>query len=149
NFDAIDALIEVHRRTNNFDQLVAAVVRKADMVELPDDQKTLLKYAASIREGVMEDAEGAIELYQQVLTIDDSDREALDALVKLYIQLERWEPLKDVYQRQSELAEDPDERRRALYVLGQVYDTELQDLDRAIDTYQQILDLDPGDYQAI
>ena len=34
-------------------------------------------------------------------------------------------------------------------MLGQVYDTELQDIDRAIDTYQQILDLDPADYEAI
>jgi tetratricopeptide (TPR) repeat protein len=149
NFDAIDSLIEVHRRTNNFDALVAAVVRKSEMVEEVEDRKKLLLYAASIREGVMEDPAGAIELYQQVLTIDDSDRTALEALVKLYIQLENWEKLKDVYQRQSELAEDPDDRRQALFVLGQVYDTELKDLDRAIDTYQQILDLDPADYEAI
>ncbi|MCA9653017.1 MAG: tetratricopeptide repeat protein [Myxococcales bacterium] len=149
NFGAIDALIEVHRRTNNFEALVAAVVRKSEMVEDTEDQKELLLYAANIRESVMEDPQGAIDLYQQVLTIDDSERRALEALVKLYIQLENWEKLKDVYQRQSELAEDHDERRRALFVLGQVYDTELQDIDRAIDTYQQILDLDPADYEAI
>lgn len=149
NFEAIDALIEVHRRTNSFEALVAAVVRKSEMEEDAEHQKTLLLYAANIRETVMEDPSGAIELYQQVMTIDDSDRTALDALVKLYIQLENWEKLKDVYQRQSELAEDPEERRQALFVLGQVYDTELQDIDRAIDTYQQILDLDPADYEAI
>ncbi len=149
NFEAVDALIEVHRRTNNFEPLVSAVVRKAEMVEGVDDQKKLLAYAASIREGVMEDAEGAIGLYQRVLTIDDSDREALDALEKLYVQLERWEPLRDVYQRKSELAEDPDERRQALYVLGQVYDAELKDTDRAIDTYQAVLDIEASDQQAI
>jgi tetratricopeptide (TPR) repeat protein len=97
----------------------------------------------------MEDAEGAIGLYQQVLALDDADRTALDALVKLYIQLERWEQLKDVYQRLSELATDPDERRQYLYVLGQVYDSELKDVSRAIDTYQAVLDIDPSDAQAI
>ncbi|MBP7288872.1 MAG: tetratricopeptide repeat protein [Nannocystaceae bacterium] len=149
NFAAVDALIEVHRRTDNFAELVSAVVRKAEMIENPDDQKKLLLYAATIRESVMEDAEGAIKLYQQVLAIDDADRTALDALVKLYIQLERWEQLKDVYQRLSELATDPDDRRQALYVLGQVYDSELHDVPRAIDTYQAVLDLDPSDGQAI
>ena len=149
NFDAVDALIEVHRRTNNFDELVKAVVRKAEMVDAPEDRKQLLLYAANVRDDVQQNAEAAIELYQQVLAIDDADRTALDALEKLYIQLERWEPLKDVYQRKTELAEDPQERQRILYVLGQVYETELGDLDRAIDTYQAILDLDPGDYQAI
>ncbi|MBC8070019.1 MAG: tetratricopeptide repeat protein, partial [Deltaproteobacteria bacterium] len=149
SFAAVDALIEVHRRTDNYAELVSAVVRKAEMIDNPEDQKKLLLYAATIRESVMEDAEGAIKLYQQVLTIDDADRTALDALVKLYIQLERWEPLKDVYQRLSELATDPDERRAALYVLGQVYDSELGDVERAIDTYQAVLDLDPSDGQAI
>ncbi|MBL8945869.1 MAG: tetratricopeptide repeat protein, partial [Myxococcales bacterium] len=149
NFAAVDALIEVHRRTDNYAELVSAVVRKAEMIEVPEDQKKLLLYAAGIRESVMEDAEGAIGLYQQVLALDDADRTALDALVKLYIQLERWEQLKDVYQRLSELATDPDERRQYLYVLGQVYDSELKDVARAIDTYQAVLDIDPSDAQAI
>jgi len=149
NFDAVDALIEVHRQNNQFDSLVAAVKRKAEMVESPEDQKALLKYAAAIREDVMSDAKGAIELFQQVLTTDDTDREALEALVRLYLKEGRWDQLKDVYQRQSELAEDPDDRRKALYVLGQVYDAELGETDRAIDTYQAVLEIDAADYQAI
>jgi tetratricopeptide (TPR) repeat protein len=36
-----------------------------------------------------------------------------------------------------------------LFVLGQVYDRELKDLTRAIETYQTILDLDPEDVTAI
>lgn len=149
NFGAVDALMNVHLRNSNFAELVSAVKRKAEMVDAPEDQKALLKYAATIREGHMEDPEGAIALYQQVLTVDDSDREALDALVRLYVQLGRWEQLKDVYQRQSELAVDPDERRQALYVLGQVYDVELHNTERAIDTYQAVLEIDASDYQAI
>jgi len=43
----------------------------------------MLLYAAGIRASVLEDAEGAIALYQQVLALDDADRTALDALVKL------------------------------------------------------------------
>jgi len=149
NFAAVDALMSLHLQAGNFDALVSAVKRKVEMVELPADQKKLLKYAATIREHHMADPEGAIALYQQVLTVDDSDREALDALVRLYVQLERWEQLKDVYQRQSELAESPDERRQALYVLGQVYDAELGNTERAIDTYQAVLELDPSDFEAI
>lgn len=150
DFAAVDALIEVHRRTNAYDALVGAVKRKAGMVESLDDQKALLKYAAAVRESAeVQDPEGAVALYQQVLTIDDADREALDALVQLYLSLEWWEQLKDIYQRQSELAEGPEERKQALYVLGQVYDTELKDIDRAIDTYQAVLDIEPDDVQAI
>ncbi|EDM75104.1 tetratricopeptide repeat protein [Plesiocystis pacifica SIR-1] len=149
NFAAIDALIEVHRRTNNFEALVGAVTRKAEMVDEPEDRKALLLYAADVRETMMEDAEGAIELYQQVLALDDADARALDALEKLYLGLENWEALRDVYQRKTELAETPEDRRAALHVLGQVHDRELGDVERAIDTYQAILDIDPMDYVAI
>jgi tetratricopeptide (TPR) repeat protein len=98
---------------------------------------------------MMEDAPGAIVLYQQVLGIDDADARALDALEKLYLGLENWEALRDVYQRKTELAANPEDRRRALHVLGQVHDRELGDVERAIDTYQAILDIDPTDYDAI
>lgn len=148
-FEAMDALIELHRRTNNFEALVESVTRKASLVDSPDDRKQLLLYAANVRETVMDSPQGAIEQYQQVLANDDADPVALDALEKLYIRLEDWESLKDIYTRKTELAEDPEERCRLLQVLGQVYDAELGDVDRAIDTYQGILEIDPQHYDAI
>ncbi|MCB9569168.1 MAG: tetratricopeptide repeat protein [Myxococcales bacterium] len=150
NFAAIDALIELHRRTNNFDALVEAVVRKSDMVESVDDRKALLLYAANVRESVMESPAGAIELYRQVLTIDDADPSALDALEKLYIQTEDWNELKEIYRRKVELAAtDPEIQRQVLHVLGQVYEYRLADRERAIETYEQVLNLEPHDYAAI
>ncbi|MEE9384726.1 MAG: tetratricopeptide repeat protein [Nannocystaceae bacterium] len=148
-FEAMDALIELHRRTNSYEALVDAVTRKASLVDSADDRKQLLLYAANVRETVMDDPEGAIEHYQQVLAHDDSDSAALDALEKLYIRLEQWECLKDIYTRKTEIVEDPDERCRLLHVLGQVYDVELKNIDRAIDTYETILETDPRQYDAI
>ncbi|HRI06204.1 MAG TPA: tetratricopeptide repeat protein [Nannocystaceae bacterium] len=149
NFAAVDALIELHRRTSNFDALVAAVVRKADMVESVEDRKALILYAANVRETVMENPAGAIELYQQVLAIDSADGTALDALEKLYTQTENWESLKDVYRRKVELADDPDVQRQVLHILGQVYEYRLSDKERAIETYEQILVIEAGDVEAI
>src|SRR5690606_7536045 len=79
----------------------------------------------------------------------DADARALDALEKLYLGLENWEALRDIYQRKTELAESPEDRRQALHVLGQVHDRELGDVERAIDTYQAILEIDPTAYDAI
>lgn len=149
SFAAVDALIELHRRTNNFDALVAAVVRKSDMVEGIGDRKALILYAANVRESVMESPEGAIELYQMVLSVDDADMTALDALEKLYTLLENWERLKDIYVRKVELAGDPEDQRRVLHILGQVYEHRLSDKELAIETYERILGLESGDVDAI
>ena len=53
---------------------------------------------------------------------------AMDALERLYVRLARWEPLKDVYAKKADLAEDPDDKKAMLYVLAQVYDRELGDV---------------------
>ena len=73
----------------------------------------------------------------------------MDALERLYVRLARWEPLKDVYAKKADLAEDPDDKKRMLYVLAQVYDRELGDVAKAIETYQGILDLDADELPAI
>jgi tetratricopeptide (TPR) repeat protein len=74
---------------------------------------------------------------------------AMDSLERLYIRLERWEPLKDVYAKKADLAEDPEDKKQMLYVLGQVYDRELGDVAKAIDTYQAILDINIDELPAI
>jgi tetratricopeptide (TPR) repeat protein len=74
---------------------------------------------------------------------------ALDALDKLYVTTEAWEPLRDIYRRKTELAAEPEHRAHWLHLLGQVYDQKLTDVEHAIETYQAILDIQPADYHAI
>ena len=68
--------------------------------------------AAQIEEEVLGNADAAIATFRQVLSIDDVDMPAMDALERLYVRLARWEPLKDVYAKKADLAEDPDEKKR-------------------------------------
>src|SRR6185436_15266075 len=105
--------------------------------------------SAQIEEEVLSDADASIATFQQVLAIDDVDLTAMDALERLYVRLARWEPLKDVYAKKADLAEDPNDKKRMLYVLAQVYDRELGDVGKSIETYQAILDLDADELPAI
>ena len=87
-------------------------------------------------------------MFQHVLSVDDGDKAALDQLERLYIRLARWDDLKNVYAKKAELATTPVEKKQMLFVLGQVYDRELGDPERAVETYSSIIDLDPEDYDA-
>ncbi len=149
HLDAASAIEAIHQRNSDYPALVAVLKRKSEMVMDVVERKSLLYRAAQIEEEILDDKEAAIATFNQVLEIDDIDLPAMDALERLYIQLERWEPLKDVYAKKAELAEDPQDKRQLLLVLGQVYDVELRDVGKAIETYQQILDLDPDDLDAI
>ena len=100
---------------------------------------------AAIEEDVLEKPEDAIAVYQKVLAIDEDDVRALDALIKRYLGLSRWQDLLAVYERKADLVGDPDEKKRIYYQVGAVYERELGSVEQAIETYTKILELDPDD----
>ncbi|HMG53842.1 MAG TPA: tetratricopeptide repeat protein, partial [Kofleriaceae bacterium] len=147
--EAVSAIQAIHERTADWPRLVDALKRKSEIIPEVDERKALLYRSAQIEEEVLSDPDAAIATFRQVLSIDDVDLVAMDALERLYVRLERWEPLKDVYAKKADLAEDPGDKKRMLYVLAQVYDRELGDVAKAIETYQGILDLDADELPAI
>ncbi len=147
--EAATAIQTIHERTGDWPKLVDILKRKSEILTNVDERKQLLYRAAQIEEEVLGNADAAIATFRQVLSIDDIDMVAMDALERLYVRLARWEPLKDVYAKKADLAEDPADKKRMLYVLAQVYDRELGDVAKAIETYQGILDLDADELPAI
>src|SRR5690606_4483544 len=91
----------------------------------------------------------AIAVYLKVLDVDGEDLRAVDALIRLYLGLSRWADLLTVYSRKADLVLDPEEKKLILYQVGAVYERELRDVERAIDSYQRVLELDPDDLTAL
>ncbi|HEY0707486.1 MAG TPA: tetratricopeptide repeat protein, partial [Polyangia bacterium] len=149
DLDAANALERIYGRTNDYEKLVGLLERKIGLVESVPEKKQLALKAAKVHEEVLENPERAIGVFRQLLSIDESDEDALENLERLYIRLSRWEDLKDVYTRKADLASDPQLKKERLFVLGQVYDRELGQPEKAIDTYGAILDIDPDDIEAI
>ncbi len=145
---AANALEQIYLRSGDYGQLVGLLLRKAEIVAGIADKKQLYYKAAQIYEEVLENLEQAIAVYRLVLGVDDADPVALDNLERLYIRLSQWTDLRDIYAKKADLAANPAEKKQMLFVLGQVHDRELQNPERAIETYTSILDLDPEDYDA-
>jgi len=145
---AANALESIYLRSGDYGRLVGLLLRKADIVPGPQEKKDIYYKAAQIFEEVLENLDKAIEVYRLVLAVDETDGVALDHLERLFIRLSLWNELKDIYARKAQLATSPAERKQMLFVLGQVHDRELQNPERAIETYSSILDIDPDDYDA-
>jgi tetratricopeptide (TPR) repeat protein len=145
---AANALEQLYLRSSDYASLVRLLIRKADIVEDVGEKKSLYYRAAQLHEEVLEDLESAVGVFQHVLSVDDGDPVTLEQLERLYIRLARWNDLKNVYAKKAELAQTPAEKKQMLFVLGQVYDRELDDPERAVETYSSIMDLDPEDYDA-
>ena len=148
DLDAANALEQLYLRGGDYANLVQLLQRKAEIVEGAAEKKALYYRAAQLYEEVLEDLESSVKVFQHVLSVDDADGAALDQLERLYIRLGRWNDLKNIYAKKAELAATPAEKKQMLFVLGQVYDRELGDPERAVETYSSIIDLDPEDYDA-
>ncbi|MDB4980275.1 MAG: Tetratricopeptide 2 repeat protein [Myxococcales bacterium] len=145
---AANALEQLYLRSSDYPNLVTLLNRKADIVDDVAQKKALYYKAAQIHEEVLENLDASIGVFKQVLAVDDADSVSLDQLERLYIRLARWSDLKNIYSKKAELATNPAEKKQMLFVLGQVYDRELGDPERAIETYTSIMDIDPDDFDA-
>jgi tetratricopeptide (TPR) repeat protein len=82
--------------------------------------------------------------YEMVLSQDPARRDALEALVRIYIDQEEWEHAAESLARLSQLAIEPAERAELLFRRGEVLRLGLGDLDRANDAYLKAADLHPA-----
>ena len=122
------------RVTGSYEELaavyenVSAETRGAD-----PDKVSWLRRAAELREHLAQ-SEESIKDWQALLAESPQDRQALDALGKLFEQTKNAKQLSDVTLRKAQLASDPHERRTLLLKAGEALEA-AQDDARAIDAY--------------
>src|SRR5580658_7622262 len=146
---AVESLERLFRTADRYQDLSLILQRKSEVLEEPFEKKDALFQAAAIEEDVLTRPEAAIAVYSKVLEIDPDDVRAIDALIRRYLELSRWPDLLGVYAKKADLIGDVDEKKAIYYQVGAVYERELGDVPRAIDTYTKILELDPDDLQAL
>ena len=146
---AAESLERLFRATERYDELSRILQRKSEVLDEPMEKKDALFQAAAIEEDVLNRPDAAIAVYHKVLEIDGDDVRAIDALIRRYLEASRWAELLSVYAKKADLIADTQEKKGIYYQVGAVYERELGDVPRAIDTYQKVLELDPDDLQAL
>ena len=149
NLAAAESLDAIFRMSERYPELSQVLQQKAEILDDLDEKKSALFQAASIEEDVLEQMDAAIAVYNKVLELDMEELRAIDALIKLYLGLSRWQDLLGVYTRKADLVFDAEEKKLIYYQVGAVYERELSDVESSIDTYQRVLEIDPDDLQAL
>ena len=149
HLEAASALERLYQSSANYDSLAGTFLAKSAMLNDIEDKKQYLYRAAQIYEDVLAQPLRAVETHKQVLELDPEDLTALDKLIELYLKLERWEDLLGVYAKRADIVTSPAEKKALFAEMGAVYERELHDNVRAIDTYQRILEVDPEDRATI
>lgn len=149
--DAQEQLAHVAGEAGAQERYAAALVAAADAAAAGPRQYALLVEAGDVRGSTLGDREGAIELYQRVLSADARSQTKLTVarrVEKLLDQAERHGDRLSVLEGLAQLEADPVERRRVLGQCARLAE-KLGDADRALGFWGQRLEADPSDLEAL
>ncbi len=147
--ETLQILTQLYRRQKQWVDVANTLLRARDLAGSPEERAAIQVDVSTVYEREMGDDEGAVEGYRQALEFDPGNREALDALERLYTKLDRPADLLAVYERQLELSQDYRERVKVLFKSASIWEDKYQNLGHADACIEGVLSIDPQNLQAI
>ncbi len=146
-----EALAEAERlaRETEAQEELSAVLEQVSEDARGMVRARLLLHLGALRDGALDDAEGAEAAFRRALEADPASPEALDALAGLFTRRGRVRDLVIALEQKLEAAAGLDEKKALLLEVSRRYDADLKDVDEAVAALKRILELDGGDPQAI
>lgn len=142
NIEVISSLEGLYREINAWPELAQILKDRVALTMDPDEQVEIWRRLGELYEMQMGQVDEAIEAYRCILDIDPSDILAIECLERIYQAYDRWQSLVEILRRKVEATYDPEQIVNIRYRIAQIYEERLDDIDQAIDSYTQVLEVD-------
>jgi tetratricopeptide (TPR) repeat protein len=142
-------LSELYRRQHRWGDLANTLLRARDLAGTNEERSRLQLEVGTVHEKEMGDDEVAVEDYRTALEYDPTNREALEALERLYTKLDRPAELLAVFEARLNLTEDYRERVTLLFRSAAIWEDKFHNAANADACVDGVLALDPANLQAI
>jgi cellulose synthase operon protein C len=140
---ALTALGRLYAEGGRWSDL-ASLYRTEAAVAAPERAAQLLLKVAELQERRLNDVEGALATYAEVLERTPRNLQALSALGRLHRGRGAWAPLVAVLLREAALRTDPRDRADVLFEAASLREHPLGDVEAATETYEEVLRLSPA-----
>lgn len=142
--DLWDRLTETAEAAGRVEDLVKAFhlgLEGGSIVE--DDAVELARRTASLIDSSLGRPAESEALHRRVLAHDAADENAFAALKELFTNGERWDDLQLLYRARIDATHDAEQKEELLRQVCFVFEEILDDPERAITSYRELLELDP------
>lgn len=146
--EALEMLEGLHRAAGRERDLVSTLRRRAEIELDSEARKTMLREAAQLAESQLGDVNTAADLVTTLLESDDADVDALDTLARLRKAQGRHDDVADLLARRARLTDDPTQATSLRREVAELYAGPINDADRAVQAYRELLDFEPNDLGA-
>ena len=149
NLQALRGLARVYELLAQWPELVRTLELELDVVTTERERIDLLLKLATLQEEHFLKPDIAAQRLEQVIEIDPSNEEAYVALERNYRRLRLWNDLIQTYERHISATLERKTKVELYGAIAQVYADELDDAERAIDAYKNIVDLEEVNVPAL
>ncbi len=147
NTAALKALERLYEKTGDMEHYLDVLEQQLDVTGTDEERISLYERMAAAWEEQFRKPERAWEALEKILLINDRHEPTLHTLERLYRQERRSAELVETLRRHINAVNDPGLRIDLYGQMGQVYEEDLRDIDRAVEAYNDILSFD-GDNNA-
>jgi tetratricopeptide (TPR) repeat protein len=145
---ALNALEELLRDLGKFEELLPVMQQRAEAMYDFADKKKMYMSMAEIGRVELGDTQRAMDAYHAVRELDETDLDAIDALIALNEELGDHPSLVQFLLSRAEFTALPNEANRFRHRAAEICVDPLDDLSRAMEVYREVIDNDPGDPDA-
>ena len=149
NLPALTALDTLYEKTGRMEEYLENLEHRLEVSPPEEDRVATYQKMASIWEENFAKPDRAAEVIEKILLIDEKNAKAYRDLERLYRQERKWESLVETYRKHLAVATDANERIEIFTKMGQIYEQELRDLDRAIESYNDVLSVEAEHPEAL
>ena len=147
--EALDALERWYERNQDWGKLVEVLRHRLATAPAGDAATMLLKRIAQISEEGLRDEGRAVEHYQRILEIAPANKEALEALGRIYESTEQWAEFVDVTRRQIRVTTDRNLKALLYFKCGSVMEAKFGKEEDAIRYYDAAIKTSPSCLPAV
>ncbi|RME26797.1 MAG: tetratricopeptide repeat protein, partial [Deltaproteobacteria bacterium] len=140
----LKSLGRLYTKYGRWESLVNMYEKELASTQDRDQQVFLLDKIGTLWDEKLNNIDKAIESYQRLLEVAPNYLPAVRTLGKLYVQADRWQELIEINNKEAQMVNDQKQVVSLLHRNAEIYEEKLNDKDKAIETYKQVLALAPA-----
>ncbi|HYU15896.1 MAG TPA: tetratricopeptide repeat protein, partial [Candidatus Acidoferrum sp.] len=149
NIPALDRLIALYEAMKRWPDLVAALGKRAPLLEDAGERVALYLRIANLYIEKFSNQAEAIKAFERVLEVDPDNRQAIRPLMDVYEKRRDWEKLISLREREIDRTTDPAERTARTYEVAQLAATRVKKPEVCIHWWAKVLATDPRNEEAV
>ena len=149
NLLSMRGLERVYTATQKWPELLEVLEMHLDVCQTERERAGVLMQIATMQEEQFLKPDLAATRLEQVVEIDPSNLTAFEALARCYHKQRQWYELISCLERFINAADDKAKKIELFTQIAEVYGQQVQDQEKALDAYLNIIDLDPQQVPAL